>query len=214
MSNTVKMSIAGAVLALALLLALAPVLLRAVNSADTPSGTGGTESAAEDSTSNMDAGLPACPEPGEGSATSSISAEGGPLAGVTMDCLGAPGDGTDLQTALAGKPAVINVWAWNCAPCRNELPLFDQLQQQRSDLTVVGVHENAHAKKGIEFAQSVGLKMPSWLDNDGRFAAALELPNVVPQTIVLHADGTVAAKFPKTFTSVAELEQSVNDALR
>ena len=49
------------------------------------------------------AGLDPCPTPGGAAAA-------GPLAGVTVPCLGAPGT-VDLGAALGGRPALLNVWA-------------------------------------------------------------------------------------------------------
>ncbi|MBW0106251.1 redoxin domain-containing protein, partial [Pseudonocardia sp. KRD291] len=92
-----------------------------------PSGGPGTSTAAEPNgdpaaadpvalaSARAGAGLDPCPSAAPGTAAT------GPLAGVTVPCLGADG-AVDVGAALAGRPALLNVWASWCAPCRDELP--------------------------------------------------------------------------------------------
>ena len=217
-NTVVRNSIAAVVVLTAIVIAAALGLQDKMNSTEVaPTG----DAPAKNGNGNqITAGLLACPVPENADAGAGTSKNAGTepqaLSGVTLECLGQEATGTDLQTSLAGKPAVINMWAWDCVPCRQELPLFGELQG-RIDATVVGVHANSNATKGIEFMQQLisegHTPVPSWQDNDGRYQAALKLPNVVPQTLVLRADGTVAATYPKVFTTVDELEEAYNSAM-
>ena len=51
-------------------------------------------------------------------------------------------------------------------------------------------------------------------DGQRRVAAALGVPNVMPATVVLRADGTVAAILPQAFTSADEIAAAVKNAMR
>jgi thiol-disulfide isomerase/thioredoxin len=43
------------------------------------------------------------------------------LRGIVVECAG-DGATVDVARALAGRPAVLNLWAYWCAPCADELP--------------------------------------------------------------------------------------------
>ncbi|MGH3515046.1 MAG: TlpA family protein disulfide reductase, partial [Pseudonocardiaceae bacterium] len=45
----------------------------------------------------------------------------GPLSGVVLPCLGQEGT-VDVGAALAGRPALLNLWGPLCQPCTQELP--------------------------------------------------------------------------------------------
>lgn len=150
--------------------------------------------------------------PEEAANTASISVEPRPdCAGdfpVDLPCLG--GERIDAPP----KPTVVNLWAWWCAPCREELPLVDAFASAHPEYRVIGVHADANAANGAAMLNEMGVDTPSFQDDDGSFAGTLGLPGVVPITVVLRADGTVAAVLPKVFTTQADLESAVQEALR
>jgi hypothetical protein len=57
------------------------------------------------------------------------------------------------------------------------------------------------------------VRLPTLQDGDRRIAAALHVPNVMPATVVLRTDGTVADILPRAFASADEIEGAVADAL-
>src|SRR5262245_59805173 len=73
------------------------------------------------------------PAPAPGSA-----APRGPLAGVVLPCLGAPGT-VDLGVALAGRPALLNLWGPLCQPCAEELPALAAYAAEPGAVPVLGV---------------------------------------------------------------------------
>ncbi|MFO6505039.1 TlpA family protein disulfide reductase [Corynebacterium freneyi] len=152
---------------------------------------------------------PDCPEPAPGAAGS------GPLAGVTLPCLGAEHQGEiDVAAALAGTPAVVNVWSWNCAPCREELPVLEEWAAANPDVRVVGVQAATSEARGAALLEDLGLEtFVSYQDGFDAVGPALELPRVVPITVVLRADGTVAAVLPQAFDSADEFDAAVRGAL-
>lgn len=154
---------------------------------------------------------PECPVPGDGAEQLSDDA---PLAGVTLPCLGADQQGEiDLGAALAGAPAVVNFWAWNCAPCREEMPMLQEWSEANPDIQLVGVQQSNSPGRGAAFLDDVGVPLRSYQDSDDVVGPVLGLPRVVPITVIFDAEGNVRATLPTYFTSIDEIDQAVTEAL-
>ena len=108
---------------------------------------------------------------------------------LVLDCLG--GGSLDLSRAPS-VPTVLNVWASWCGPCREEVPLVQQLAEQSGDqLRVLGVDSQDGVPQGTSFIGDAGLTFPSAFDGDGELAGALGLRGL-PHTLFVAADGSVA----------------------
>ncbi|MFZ2512808.1 MAG: TlpA disulfide reductase family protein [Gordonia sp. (in: high G+C Gram-positive bacteria)] len=174
---------------------------------------GVTDEPVDDATlarARVDAALPPCPQ-----SDRPVSA-GAALAAASAICL-ADGQRLNLGQATAGRPVVINMWAVWCLPCRKELPLFDELYRRAGDqLDVLLVHAIDGAAKPyalLQFLAEVGVHVPTVADVDGEVARGLRTPRVYPSTILIRADGTVAAIEPRVFTSYDDLAAVVNSQL-
>ncbi|MFT3660356.1 MAG: TlpA disulfide reductase family protein [Gordonia sp. (in: high G+C Gram-positive bacteria)] len=157
-----------------------------------------------------EAALPPCPR-----STAPVPG-GAALKNVSALCL-ADGERVDLGAATAGRPTVINLWAVWCLPCRRELPLFAELSERAGDrLDVLAVHARDGGAKPyaiLKFLTEVGVRLPTVTDVDGSVAAALAAPRVFPSTLLLRADGTVAATLPRVFDSYDDLASVVEKEL-
>ncbi|MBV7282423.1 TlpA disulfide reductase family protein [Corynebacterium sp. TAE3-ERU30] len=122
--------------------------------------------------------------------------------GVELPCLGAATEGE------ASPYVLVNVWAWWCGPCREELPVIEEFAARHPEMTVVGVHADRDAGRGAALLEDLGVDIPSFQDDRGAAAAAWSLPGVVPVTVVLR-DGEVERILPQPFDSVAALEEAV-----
>ena len=135
------------------------------------------------------------------------------LRGIVVECAG-DGATVDVARALAGRPAVLNLWAYWCAPCATELPAMAEYQRRvGGDVTVVTVHQDENETAALLRLAELGVRLPTLQDGQRRIAAALGVPNVMPATVVLRADGSVAKVLPQAFTTADEIAAAVNSAL-
>jgi thiol-disulfide isomerase/thioredoxin len=150
--------------------------------------------------------LPPCPVGTAGPAPQS-------LRGVGVQCL-ADGAPVDTARAVAGRAVVLNLWAYWCAPCAVELPAMAEYQRRVGDkLMVVTVHQDNDAAAALSRLADWGVRLPTWQDGGRRVAAALRVPNVVPTTVVLRADGSVAGILPRPFASADDIAAAVDHTM-
>jgi thiol-disulfide isomerase/thioredoxin len=149
------------------------------------------------------ADLPPCPQAG--------SAPGPErLRGITLECAG-DGTNVDVAKAVAGRPTVLNLWAYWCAPCAAELPAMAEYQRRAGpDITVLTVHQDENEAAALLRLAELGVRLPTLQDGRRLIAAALAVPNVMPATVVLRADGSVAEVLPRSFASADEIAAAVD----
>lgn len=153
------------------------------------------------------AALPPCPPPGD-------NAGPAPLRGVTVRCL-ADGATVDTARSVAGHPAILNLWAYWCAPCAAELPALAEYQRRvGTQVTVITVHQDDDEGAALARLAALGVRLPAWQDGSRRVAAALHVPNVMPATVVLRSDGSVAQILERAFASADEIAAAVDQAVR
>lgn len=136
------------------------------------------------------------------------------LRDVIVECA-ADGSDVDVARALAGKPVVLNLWAYWCTPCAQELPALAEYQRRVAGaVTVVTVHQDENEAAALSRLAELGVRLPTFQDASRRIAAALRVPNVMPATVVLRSDGSVAKILPQAFTSVDDIAAATENALR
>jgi len=154
------------------------------------------------------AGLEPCPA-GHGS-----GADGpGPssLRGVTVDCA-ADGLAVDVGRALAGRRVVLNFWAYWCAPCAAELPALAEYQRRvGARVTVLTVHQDENETAALLRLAELGVRLPTFQDGRRRVAAALGVPNVMPATVVVRPDGSVATTLVRAFATADEIADAIGN---
>lgn len=155
-----------------------------------------------------EAALAACPVPAAGA-----PAPAGPLAGLRTTCL-ADGVPVDLGAAVAGTPTLLNLWAYWCGPCAEELPYLQQYAERAGGaVTVVTVHEDPRQGNALTRLADYGVRLPGVQDPSAAVAAAVGAPAVLPVSVLLAADGSVAAVLPQPFRSVDEIADAVRTHL-
>src|SRR5258705_13658375 len=149
------------------------------------------------------ADLPPCPQAGSGA---------GPerLRGITLECAG-DGTNVDVAKAVAGRTTVLNLWAYWCAPCAEELPAMAEYQRRAGpDVTVLTGHQDENEAAALLRLAELGVRLPTLQDGRRLVAAALRVPNVMPATVVLRADGSVLDVLPRSFASADEIAAAVD----
>ena len=141
--------------------------------------------------------LAPCPEQ-----TDEPAAAGGALPALAFDC---PGGGrVDLGRA-PGVPTVVNLWGSWCTPCREELPLFQELADGAGDqVRVLGLISKDGVPQAESFATDAGVTFASAFDGEGQLMAELGL-NALPYTAFLDADGRLVHSEIGPVESVDEL---------
>ncbi|MCZ4499941.1 MAG: Redoxin domain protein [Marmoricola sp.] len=111
--------------------------------------------------------------------------------------------------ALKG-PAVVNLWASWCAPCRKELPLYaDFARAYAGKIDVLGVDFQETSDQGArDLMAKAKVGYPVVLDPDGD-TGAIGLPKI----ILIGADGKIAHQEYVEIKSAQQLEDLVAEHL-
>ncbi|NLE80229.1 MAG: TlpA family protein disulfide reductase, partial [Rhodococcus sp.] len=116
--------------------------------------------------------------------------------------------------ALAGKPAIVNLWAYWCAPCAEELPYLQQFSERAADaVTVLTVHTDPNEAAALSRLTDYGVTLPGVQDARTQVRSAVGAPAVLPVSVLVRADGTVAQILPQPFASVDEIAALVETHL-
>ncbi|WP_444919580.1 TlpA family protein disulfide reductase [Microbulbifer sp. CnH-101-G] len=88
-----------------------------------------------------------------------------------------------------GKTILVNYWAEWCKPCREEVPVLNELAQTNSDIVVLGVNfDGLPSPAAIEQAQKLGIEFPLLTEEpEGRWGQPW--PEVLPTTFIIGRDG-------------------------
>jgi len=174
-------------------------------SGEPPTGTTPAAAPAPDSSglaaAKKAAGIRDCPVSDEDVAA---LAEG--LPDAVLPCLGG---GRPVRLAgLRGRPMLVNVWAQWCGPCRDEAPFLAEVaNSNRSELVVLGIdHADPLPDRAIEFARAAAWTYPQLQDRDSVLRTELQVA-ALPQTFLVRADGTIAYRNLRPFTSVDQVRE-------
>jgi thiol-disulfide isomerase/thioredoxin len=120
-------------------------------------------------------------------------------------------DSSPLQTTaptiadLRGQWIVINYWAKWCKPCITEIPELNDLDQQYSEITVLGVnYDGATGEELAALLEELGVEF-AMLSEDPASSLNLPRPVVLPTTIILDPSGKFSQTLigPQTTASLA-----------
>lgn len=98
-----------------------------------------------------------------------------------------------LAELAGGKPAVVNLWASWCGPCRREMPALQEAQRQHPDLAFIFVNQDREQQAARDFLQQGRLQLDKLAaDPQGAVARAVGT-SVYPTTLFYAADGRLLA---------------------
>lgn len=86
-----------------------------------------------------------------------------------------PIDGPGVRQLLAklDRPAVVNVWASWCMPCRSEAPLIARAQARNSDVAFIGIDVEDNQVAAKDFIAEFGLRFDQYFDPNRSVPAEL-----------------------------------------
>ncbi|PZF94363.1 TlpA family protein disulfide reductase [Micromonospora deserti] len=111
-----------------------------------------------------------------------------PLPELTLPCFtgGAPVALRDVP-----GPAVINVWASWCPPCRKELPAFQRFSQRAAgQVQVIGVNSQDSRQAAQSIGEDFGVRFPMLVDQGQSLQRALRR-NAMPLTVLVDGEGQI-----------------------
>lgn len=93
---------------------------------------------------------------------------------------------------LRGKVVFINFWASWCGPCRQEMPVLDQLYQRYRDLdfTVLGVNVEENPDAARSLLKDVPVTFPILFDSSNSVTKLYQVKGM-PSSILVDRDGNM-----------------------
>ena len=117
-------------------------------------------------------------------------------------------DGGSIDLQSPQKLVLINYWAVWCAPCRKEIPEFNELLREHGDqVSIVAVNfDGSEGQQLLTEIAKLGIEFPSLLA-DPRAIWGLEPVQVLPETLVISAEGKLLRRLigPRTSESLKAL---------
>lgn len=118
-----------------------------------------------------------------------------------------------------GHVLVVNFWYAGCAPCRAEAADLEKVynNSKGAGTNFLGVNVRDQAATIVSFDEKFGITYPSVVDQNGHMQLAFASdvpPNAVPTTLVLDAQGRVAARILGQLRDSSILQTIVNDVAK
>jgi len=91
-----------------------------------------------------------------------------------------------------GDVVLINFWATWCGPCRQEMPLLDDLygRYQRVGFNLLGINIDEDSRRAMQMVQELGVKFPVLFDENKEVSKLYEV-EAMPVTILVDREGIV-----------------------
>ena len=108
-------------------------------------------------------------------------------------------NGKELQVAdVLAELTLINFWATWCAPCREEMPMFNEVYQQyqSNDFSIVGITID-NLKSTVEFIYELGIQYPILMaEHEGwdLLSKSGNPNNLMPFSLLVDKQGNVLEK--------------------
>ncbi len=91
-----------------------------------------------------------------------------------------------------GDVVMINFWATWCGPCRQEMPLLDELysRYQRVGFNLLGVNIDDDSRRAMRMIEELGVNFPVLFDARKEVSELYEV-DAMPATVIVDREGTV-----------------------
>ncbi|HMN45053.1 MAG TPA: TlpA disulfide reductase family protein [Povalibacter sp.] len=93
---------------------------------------------------------------------------------------------------LKGQVVMLNFWASWCGPCRQEMPLLDQMHKRYSALgfTMLGVNVEANTADAEKWLAQTPVTFPVLFDKENKVSKLYDV-NAMPSTVFIDRKGNV-----------------------
>lgn len=101
------------------------------------------------------------------------------------------GDTVSLDQ-LKGQVVMLNFWASWCGPCRQEMPLLDQMHKRYSSLgfTLIGVNVEANTQDAEKWLTQTPVTFPVLFDKENKVSKLYDV-SAMPSTVFIDRKGNV-----------------------
>ncbi|MBI1195901.1 MAG: redoxin domain-containing protein [Gammaproteobacteria bacterium] len=126
-----------------------------------------------------------------GLVTGSVHAE--QISGAAPDFTLKSRSGKNLKLSeYRGQVVMLNFWASWCGPCRQEMPLLEQLYQryQAMGFTILAVNVEDTSGDALKMLKDVPVNFPVLFDSDNRISDTYGI-EAMPSTILVDRDGNM-----------------------
>jgi peroxiredoxin len=91
-----------------------------------------------------------------------------------------------------GDVVMINFWATWCGPCRQEMPLLDELytRYERVGFSLLGVNIDDDSRRAMDMISELGVHFPVLFDNRKEVSKLYEV-DAMPVTVLVDREGYV-----------------------
>jgi peroxiredoxin len=101
--------------------------------------------------------------------------------------------GTNLRLSeYRGNVVMINFWATWCGPCRQEMPLLNDLfsRYERVGFSLLGVNIDDDSRRAMDMAEELGVSFPVLFD-ERKEVSRLYQVEAMPVTVLVDREGKV-----------------------
>ena len=110
-------------------------------------------------------------------------------------------DGKEVSLSdFRGQPVLINFWYTGCAPCREEMPVFEQIYQAEKEagFVILAINAGSPFEPSVDaippFMEEFGLTFPVLLDNNGEAGRTFNVQGY-PTSYLLDGNGIIVARW-------------------
>ena len=91
-----------------------------------------------------------------------------------------------------GDVVMVNFWATWCGPCRQEMPLLDELysRYERVGFSLLGVNIDDDSRKAMSMVSELGVSFPVLFDARKEVSKLYEV-DAMPVTVLIDREGTI-----------------------